>query len=993
MPDPEPNRAPVPARPPWWFRLVRALLNLALLFLLGLQGFALVLLWTDGHLSLPGFARHALEDRLQDQGLSVRFRSLEVSLSGRLRLSEPQIYLAGSQDPIAEADFLEIDPDWLSLWWKRQFSLSELRLYNANLFCPPESSPSGIREAFIQHLDFALTSQGHRWWLLSFLRAQLLNVDMQARGTFLWPSIEAPTSIGSAISSPAMGMGQTLATAFRKWAGAVVKLQPQFACVSKPVMWISLTGEEPGLTKLDAIVIAAGAKPPVAGLVLGRVRAQGTFIWDGHSLRSTAPIVGNTQSIRYESAPTGAEAVKGLFSSGQVWVSVQLADGPTGLLIHSAKRIQISAVDATLGNFPVEVLAADFDLQQGNPLAFTAYAAQGTDSLKLSGHLKLDWSGSVPDLEDGQLDFHAQSSLTTILTAGHWTLPPALASLAFDDKLKADGRLVLAPGHRLDSVDWILHTKGAHFQRFNLEQASAQGRLDFDSMGNCRLNASQISLINQSWRADGSYFENFGNHDFRLLAHGNLDPQVLDPYLGDWWQPLWQFIVPQGKWPEADAEFSGNWDGPWWANDLFVYAQVAGARAKRVPMDSIRVRVLQRPEYLAVYDIAAHATGGGDLSGAMIWAIKPAISHIVEQRNFFDSTLPLPDVAALAGPEVANIVQPLDSPVSPKVQVDQRSGTDFDAQPDIVATKIHAEFSEPFRIYKVPLDGAIIDALNIGKNTDIPQLAFGIADGMARASGSITSPDGTPQLSFTLRLQNARQADFLSALGQFDTTGNTASTGLRPTPTNPAPVKTDSSVLGSLAHPGLLDLSLSGRFIFGQPDSLLSLGHVRIHDAQLGQLQLFGRLSKLMAETKVPLGDFDLHSAQSDLQIAQQYLRLPNLVVTGPTARIQAAGIYHFSDGELNFNTLIFPIGESDTFLIKQLANIANPFVNTVTLQLHGNLEKPAWEISMNPLRLFENRTIAGPPIPGMQADADGAPVLPILPVPPPLPDLPAGHR
>jgi hypothetical protein len=62
-------------------------------------------------------------------------------------------------------------------------------------------------------------------------------------------------------------------------------------------------------------------------------------------------------------------------------------------------------------------------------------------------------------------------------------------------------------------------------------------------------------------------------------------------------------------------------------------------------------------------------------------------------------------------------------------------------------------------------------------------------------------------------------------------------------------------------------------------------------------------------------------------------------------------------------------------------------------LQLHGNLEKPAWEISMNPLRLFENRTIAGPPIPGMQADADGAPVLPILPVPPPLPDLPAGHR
>jgi hypothetical protein len=117
------------------------------------------------------------------------------------------------------------------------------------------------------------------------------------------------------------------------------------------------------------------------------------------------------------------------------------------------------------------------------------------------------------------------------------------------------------------------------------------------------------------------------------------------------------------------------------------------------------------------------------------------------------------------------------------------------------------------------------------------------------------------------------------------------------------------------------------------------------------------------------------------------------LVITGPSARIQAAGLYNLSSGELNFNTLIFPIGQWDSFLLKQIATAANPFVNTVTLNLRGNIDKPAWAISMNPLRLFENRSVEGPTIPGIPANTDGAAVLPMLPLAPPLPDLPAAQR
>jgi hypothetical protein len=315
------------------------------------------------------------------------------------------------------------------------------------------------------------------------------------------------------------------------------------------------------------------------------------------------------------------------------------------------------------------------------------------------------------------------------------------------------------------------------------------------------------------------------------------------------------------------------------------------------------------------------------------------------------------------------------------------------SQPDEVATKIRAEFSKPFTIFKVPLDQANFEATDTGGITDIPHLVFGIAGGTVRAGATISHSDNSPELKFNLLMQNARQADFISALGKFDAAAAGGLPESNPKTDKPGRINSSGAVLGGLDHPGLIDLALGGRFIFGQADSLLSVGQVRIHEAQLGQLQLFGGLSKRLADTKVPLGDFDLHSVQSDLQIARQYLRLPNLVITGPSARIQAAGVYHFSDGKLDFNTLIFPIGQWDVFLLKQIASMANPFVNTVTLKLQGDIDKPVWEISMNPLRLFENRTVEGPSIPGIPADAEGAPVLPTLPIAPPLPDLPLGNR
>jgi hypothetical protein len=194
---------------------------------------------------------------------------------------------------------------------------------------------------------------------------------------------------------------------------------------------------------------------------------------------------------------------------------------------------------------------------------------------------------------------------------------------------------------------------------------------------------------------------------------------------------------------------------------------------------------------------------------------------------------------------------------------------------------------------------------------------------------------------------------------------------------------------GDPAHPGQLDLALGGELTLGKPETFEAEGKARLRDAQLGKLQLLGGLSRLLEDTKVPLGAFTLTDATSDVEIARSYLRLPNLIVTGPSAKIVAAGIYHFDDSTLDFNALIFPVAEWDTMVLKQIASILNPFSNTVTLKLHEKITDPQWSLSMNPLRLFEDRTVEGPPIPGMPADAKGAPLFSRLPPAPALPDLP----
>jgi hypothetical protein len=596
------------------------------------------------------------------------------------------------------------------------------------------------------------------------------------------------------------------------------------------------------------------------------------------------------------------------------------------------------------------------------------------------------------------LDFGAYADPAVVLAAARQQLPKELASLKFDRPPRLDGHITLAPGYKPELLDFTLQTSGAHIDNINLYALQASGRLT-----PADLDVKQVSLWNPRWRVEGSYAQNLKTDDFRILARGNLDPATLDPYIPSWWPQVWEFVVPGANWPNADIDYAGCWDNA--SNQtLFGSVNIAGARAKGVLIDNLAVRIYQRQDVVGVYDLAAAANGGGKLTGALLWLKMPPYHHNYEIRYLLDSTLPLASAAMLAGNDVVELTRPLECPTPPHLIVDQRTGGYANPQANVTVTKLEAGLSSPFKAYNVPLDSLRGNATLYDGFTDIPELHFGIAGGQARATGTITKVSAGNELAFNVTLVGGHHTGVLYALSQMKSpdepaTASPANATIAPAPpvtpasSPPAALPPETNVMNDLSRPGKMDLTLGARVLLGHKDTFAAMGRARIYEANLGQLHLFGPLSTLLSGTFIPLGSFDLDEAESEVQIAHQYARLPDLRITGPSARIVSAGLYDFSNEHLDFNALFFPMASWDVPVVSQIINVFSSLNNTVTISLTGNLDDPDWSLNMHPMRVFTAKNLDAPPIPGYPAKPDGSPAIPPLLFPPPSPVAPSAPR
>ncbi len=975
---PDSSTAPTAGRgrPPWWFRLLRGLLNLALLLLFTLQVFVLALVSTNRHLRLPDFVQSALEDRLQAEGVSVRFESMEVTLSGSLLLTAPQIYLHGSPDPVAEANSLLVEPNWLRLAFGGQFAVSELQMTAASLYCPPEASASGQRETLVSNFDVSLSNQGGAWWQLAYLHAQVMNARVIASGAFIVPppgtkpeeaphpaGLPPPPSFGPPAPAP------SLAGKYRQWARQIDHVRAQLALIENPLVTIQLDASEPGTTHAQVYLLADGARPPVDNLTLGRYWMRVNVDYDGGKLRSaTNSAVAWLETVHFV-APTADGEERQIVDGGPAWALVQLQDGLDGLL-GRPPHVWLNISPVSIYGFAFDNMAARADLEQWPRVDFEYYASRGKNWLKAMGQVNIDDRTLA-------LDYGAYVDPSVVLAAAREKMPAALNSLTFDRPPFSRGHITLEQGFKSGALDYEFEAGGVQFQALHLDAVRARGRLTPE-----RLVIDDATCWNSQWRVDGGFTQNLNGPDFRVLVHGTLDPHVLDHYIGKWWLQVWKDIVPGTHWPQADIDYQG---GSATSDTLFGSASVTGATVRGVPIDQVDLRIYQQPDVVAVYDIDA-AAGGGRLSGAMMWLMKPPYLHNYEEHFVFDSTLPLAQAAKLAGPEVMEIVRPVDCPTPPTLHVDFRIGDTVNPQPEAQATQLQVDMPQPMRAYNVPLDWLRGNVTIYNDFTDAPDVDFGVAGGEGRAKVKLERVAAGNELSFNATIYGGHHTGFLSALAQFKSPddGNLTSTptaASAPEAAGGLPAK--AGVLSDLARPGKMDLTLGAKMLLGHQESFAGSGHARIYEAKLGQLQLFGPLSRLLSNTLMPLGSLELDAATSKIEIANKYARFPDLEITGPSAKIKAAGLYYFPEERMDFRAVMFPLGQWKMPVISQIINLVSSPINAFTVNLRGTLNAPDWGLNVDPLRMFDEKTITSPPIPGYPSNPDGSPQLPSLAYPP----------
>ena len=133
----------------------------------------------------------------------------------------------------------------------------------------------------------------------------------------------------------------------------------------------------------------------------------------------------------------------------------------------------------------------------------------------------------------------------------------------------------------------------------------------------------------------------------------------------------------------------------------------------------------------------------------------------------------------------------------------------------------------------------------------------------------------------------------------------------------------------------------------------MAKGNIEISNGNLAQIPLFGPLSNLIPFTTLSLSDAKTYFAWDNGKMS-----FPDLVMKGPTGRLEGIGDYYTSSSTLDFQVRVYLLRETDIPLVSDIIMpIFDPFSQFASVNLEGTLEKPDWGFTMSPLNLFENKS------------------------------------
>ena len=853
---------------------------------------------------VPRFLLHAIEAHLAESGATVTFGQATFDPSGRVLLKKVRFNLDTFSEPIVTADtvYLRLDP-WALL--ELRFEPREIRATGANLYVPAMMSASGQAEKIIEDMDggFSITSRGDEF-TVDYLNCHLGAVSVTAHGTINAGTLKEAGGTGEANNLP---LAEFLSKNYLGLSKEISNAETQMAGLDHAVVTAVLVPSDTRGAIVNAELLADSLKTtkPVA-IEATRIKVESRF-----------PLLGGAPTMTALVA-----TVEGLSVAGKVDAKGARAR-IRGVLKIDTLAFQPREMDLTAGSVTVDGDTIEAPIVRIRPWDGKNMTAQ-VGAVILGRPV---WARGNVDLDAMTADVDFNASLApTILEPISKRIGVDLRHFADLRKpVEAVGTAKFGPGWKFTKIDARFDTRD--FTAYEVPFDEARGHVYFDG---------DHLLVNDAYGKSGddfvlgSYQQDFTNQDFRYLLTGRLRPLNISPWFGgDWWKNIFgTFAFPVSP-PDANLEVRGRYSKVR-KFSVFGYASVPGPLVKGVPFDTLRT-------ILFVDENAAD-----DLEIAVTNAGASAVGSFKLSTEPSDGTWTGLDIDGVSGIDLA--------PLAPLLPHDGEAAIEAFSFIHPPSATVHGHFDgpgsgtnhkqlhavvrsdTPLRIHGVAFDRAAFTLDLADDDIHVSAIEAGLAGGTVKASADVTGPE--------------------RRLG-FKATMTGGSLGLAAQAASGYVVKAkqgESSAMDTFAKDksGVrLDLSVSGAGLWDQLATFGGEGNFQIQGANLGELGLFGGLSKVL---KFP--ELRFTQARATFKIQNSLLDFPDLSVLGANSQIKAKGTYSIDRHTLDFTANIYPFMESKSPLVLFNA-LSAPLSALFRVRLSGSIDKPTWRLAYSPLNIF----------------------------------------
>ncbi|MGE4550673.1 MAG: hypothetical protein AAEJ57_04735, partial [Opitutales bacterium] len=445
-------------------------------------------------------------------------------------------------------------------------------------------------------------------------------------------------------------------------------------------------------------------------------------------------------------------------------------------------------------------------------------------------------------------------------------------------------------------------------------------------------------------RAKGSYSRK-PTRDYRFLLKGIVQPEEINPWMGNWWGRLWRDFQIVGSPPMGDFDVAGRWQDPsGHRRHLFGSIRFGALSYRNLPVETGSVIILADSNQTIARDLALNLERGW-AKGFLSWENNSEGNGSAVTRYSLQGEVAPSDCLDVFGSGTRETLVKFKSEKPIKITA---MGVTRDEENES-ELYLDANASNPLRYANVPLETLSFELHQKGGKTNINDLNFQFAGGLAKGTLEHSEVNGNPNLAIELELKGAERIRAVEALRLSNIFG---------TEEDENGTQQDRERIVPQTDRGILDFTLSA---VGNPNDSLSFrgnGKIDLRDSNLGSIRLFGPLSKTLSSSPIPLpsGSVNFTRLISTYDLNGTRATFDELTIVSSTALIRGKGEWSLEDNMIDFNARMYLLGgfSSKIPIIGKIADFADPLSKFLQLELRGSLDDPKWGLTVNPTLLFD---------------------------------------